>query len=119
MVKFALTSLLGTICDFLSFTFLFTKILPVFWSEICAALVGMAINFFMQKKFVFRLNRNIHTAFLLSIFFSFVFMFSFAFILHTLTKTEYFAQNLILAKVLVMGVKFMLNYFTKHWIFEK
>ncbi len=36
-----------------------------------------------------------------------------------LGKIQFFAEQLILAKVLIMGSKFVLNYFTKRWVFEK
>ncbi len=119
MVKFATTSLLGTGLDFLSFTLLFRYILPVFWAELCSAFIGMVVNFFMQKKFVFTLNRKASTAFLLSVAFSFVFMFAGAFVMKGLSQTEFFADFLIGAKILVMGGKFLLNYFSKRWVFEK
>lgn len=119
MVKFGTTSLLGTGLDFLSFTLIFRHALPVFWAELCSAFIGMVVNFFMQKKFVFNLNRKASTAFLLSVAFSFVFMFAGAFVMKALSQTTFFADFLIGAKILVMGGKFLLNYFSKRWVFEK
>ncbi len=119
MTKFATSSLVGTAADFLSFTFIFRQFLPLFWVEICASLVGMIINFFMQKRFVFTLNRKPSSAFVLSILFSFCFMYLGALGISYLGKIQFFAEQLILAKVLIMGSKFVLNYFTKRWVFEK
>jgi hypothetical protein len=73
----------------------------------------------MQKKFVFSLNRKASTAFFLSIGFSFVFMFIGAFAMKSLSQTALFADFLSGAKILVMGGKFLLNYFSKRWVFEK
>ena len=119
MSKFAATSLLGTGLDFLSFTFIFRLILPLFWAEIGAALIGMIVNFFMQKKFVFQLNRKVQAAFILSIAVSFLLMFAGAFALTSLVKLAPFAAYPLLAKITVMGLKFVFNFFSKRWIFEK
>jgi putative flippase GtrA len=119
MSKFAATSLLGTGLDFLSFTFIFRLILPLFWAEIGAALIGMIVNFFMQKKFVFQLNRKVQAAFILSIAVSFILMFAGAFALTSLVKIEPFTTFPLIAKVTVMGMKFVFNFFSKRWIFEK
>ncbi|GAB5539548.1 MAG: hypothetical protein Salg2KO_16510 [Salibacteraceae bacterium] len=119
MLKFGTSSLLGTGMDFLSFTFIFRFFMPIFWAELCSAFIGMVVNFFMQKRFVFDLNRRVSTAFLLSISFSFVFMFAGAFAMESLAKTDMFGEFLIGAKLLVMGAKFLLNYFSKRWVFEK
>lgn len=119
MSKFAATSLLGTSLDFLSFTFIFRLLLPLFWAEIGAALIGMIVNFYMQKRFVFQLNRKVQTAFILSIAVSFILMFAGAFALTAFVSFEPFASFPLIAKVCVMGMKFVFNYFSKKWIFEK
>lgn len=93
--------------------------MPLFWAEICAAFIGMVINFFMQKRFVFTLNRKPTNAFLLSVAFSLAFMYLGAIGIKTLSEIEFFAQHLLIAKVIVMGSKFVLNYFSKRWVFEK
>ncbi len=119
MTKFGTSSLLGTAADFLSFSFVFRFFIPLFWAEICAAFIGMVINFFMQKRFVFTLNRKPTNAFLLSVAFSLAFMYLGAIGIKTLSEFEFFAQHLLIAKVIVMGSKFVLNYFSKRWVFEK
>lgn len=119
MGKFGLSSALGTLADFLSFTFIFLKIFPLFYAELCAAFIGMVFNFFMQKRFVFQLQRTAHSAFFLSILFSIVVMMVGAYLLTLLATIPFFAANIIMAKVLIMGFKFGLNYFSKRWVFEK
>lgn len=119
MGKFATTSLLGTGLDFLTFTFIFRLIMPLFWAEIAAAFIGMIVNFFMQKRFVFQLNRKAETAFILSVAVSFVLMFAGAFAITNLVKIEFFAMYPLVAKITVMGAKFVFNFFSKRWIFEK
>jgi len=118
MSKFGLVSVFATLADLGSFTFLFRHMFPLFWAEICSAFIGMIINFFLQKRFVFDLNRKVSNAFMLSIGFSFAFMFLGAFCLAEIVKIPFFAEYVILAKLIVMGSKFILNYFTKRWIFE-
>lgn len=119
MTKFGTSSLLGTAADFLSFSFVFRFLTPLFWAEICAAFIGMVINFFMQKRFVFTLNRKPTNAFLLSVAFSLAFMYLGALGIKTLGDIEFFAEHLLLAKLIVMGSKFVLNFFSKRWVFEK
>ncbi|NJM91414.1 MAG: hypothetical protein HC861_00910 [Rhodospirillaceae bacterium] len=36
-----------------------------------------------------------------------------------LASVKFFGENILAAKVLVMGCKFGLNYFSKRWVFEK
>lgn len=118
IIKFGLVSGLATICDFALFTFVLTKVLPVFWAELGAAFVGMIINFFMQKRFVFMLNRKAYQAFFLSITTSVLLMVLGAFAMKGLTEIAFFATHLVIAKILIMGSKFLVNYFTKRWVFE-
>lgn len=119
MGKFGLSSALGTLVDFLLFSFVFLELFPLFYAEICAALCGMIVNYFMHKHFVFQMQRKAYAAFALSIVFSFVVMILGAWLLTLLAAIPFLAANILIAKVVVMGCKFALNYFSKRWVFEK
>lgn len=119
MVFFGGVSSIATLLDFVLFRFVFYYVLPLFWAEILASLIGMVLNFFLQKKYVFELKRKSYTAFFLSLLFSLIILFFGGFILTQLTKIELFATYISLAKLSTMGIKFLFNFFSKQWVFEK
>ncbi len=79
----------------------------------------MIINFFLQKKFVFELKRKAINAFILSVVSSVIVMSIGALVITQLTKIEYLALHISIAKILVIGMKFGMNFFIKQWVFEK
>jgi putative flippase GtrA len=119
MWRFGITSGLATGIDFILFSFVFVNYMNVFSAELLAGGIGMLINFFLQKKYVFKLQRNVYQALALSIGFSLIGLFLGAFLIKGLATISFFAAHLMLAKVLVIGSKFLFNYFTKRWVFEK
>lgn len=119
MLKYAGVSYVGTVVDFLLFRFAFFYWFPLFYAELFASFIGMIINFFLQKKYVFTPSRNAYFAFGLSILSSFIVMSLGAFLITQLIKLPLFESFITLAKIGVIGIKFLLNFFTKRWIFEK
>lgn len=119
VLKFATSSAVATLVDFCLFTFVLSHYLDIFYAEIISGFVGMTINFFLQKKYVFDLQRNQVWAFVLSIVFSFVGLFLGGLLMQHLAKMDLFIEYLFVAKLIVIGAKFIFNYFTKRWIFEK
>lgn len=119
LAKFGASSVVATGADILLFTFVFTQFLPVFESEILSGFIGMLINFVLQKRFVFHLQRNQYLAFFMSVGFSLFGLFLGGFLIQSLVKIELLATYLILPKLIVTGFKFFFNYFTKRWVFEK
>ncbi|MFT6137647.1 MAG: putative flippase GtrA [Salibacteraceae bacterium] len=119
LAKFGASSVVATGLDILLFTFVFTNFLPVFESEILSGFIGMLVNFVLQKRFVFHLQRNQYMAFFLSLGFSLFGLFLGGFLIESLVKIELLATYLILPKLMVTGFKFFFNYFTKRWVFEK
>ena len=119
LAKFGASSVVATGADILLFTFVFTQFLPVFESEILSGFIGMLINFVLQKRFVFHLQRNQYLAFFMSVGFSLFGLFLGGFLIQSLVKIELLATYLILPKLILTGFKFFFNYFTKRWVFEK
>ena len=119
LAKFGASSVVATGADILLFTFVFSQFLPVFESEILSGFIGMLINFVLQKRFVFHLQRNQYLAFFMSVGFSLFGLFLGGFLIQSLVKIELLATYLILPKLIVTGFKFFFNYFTKRWVFEK
>ncbi len=119
ITKFGASSVVATAVDICLFTFVLTKFLPVFQSELISGFIGMLINFALQKRFVFHLQRNQYAAFALSVSFSLIALFLGGILIDNLVRVELLATYIILPKLIVTGFKFFFNYFTKRWVFEK
>jgi putative flippase GtrA len=114
-----MSSVIATATDILLFTLVFTTFLPVFESELISGFIGMCINFVLQKKYVFDLQRNQLIAFILSIILSIVALLLGGLLIDFLVEFDLMAKYLIIPKLIVIGSKFFFNFFTKRWIFEK
>lgn len=117
--RFGVISLLATAVDFILFRFLFIRYFSPFYAELCSAFIGMVINFFMQKRFVFVRKRKVEYAFVLSILFSFAVMYFGALFIKLLYTYPFLAKHPSIAKLIVIGSKFVVNYVSKKWVFEK
>ena len=121
--------MVATIVDYLLYQFVFTKFLgdgPVLfpwftvdYADLAAAFCGMLVNFYLQTKFVFKMERSVLITFILSVLFSLVILLFGSWLMHKLKLIQFFATYIMAAKVLVTGFKFIINFFTKKWVFEK
>jgi len=118
--KFAASSGIATLVDMGLFALL-AKItsIPVEIINIFSSLVGMIINFLLQKKFIFELNRKVSTAFILSLLVSFGGIFISTSIIYLLKRFELFQLYPILAKIIATGIVFFYNFYLKRFSFEK
>lgn len=119
LTKFATSSAIATLVDICLFIFVLYPILNVFLAEFISGFVGMIINFYLQKKYVFKLNRDAYAAFSLSILFSLIALLLGSLIMKGLVTFPILAAYIIIPKIMVIGFKFFFNFFTKKWIFEK
>ncbi len=119
ITKFATSSAIATAVDICLFMFVFYPILNIFLAEFFSGFIGMIINFYLQKKYVFKLNRNAYIAFSLSIFFSLIALLIGSLLMKGLVTIPILATYVIIPKIMVIGFKFFFNFFTKKWIFEK
>lgn len=120
-LKFAITSSIATSIDYGIYIFLTTMMLTSeSTSHAISYSVGMIINFFLQKRFIFLLQRKLYQAFGLSVIFSLVgWLISQGVFNLLILYTEFFQQNDILAKIIVTFVIFFYNFYTKRFSFEK
>lgn len=120
-IKFGLTSSLATAIDYgiyLSFTMLFFINESV--SHAISYGVAMVINFLMQKRFIFKLQRKVGYAFGLSVMFSLIgWTLSQVFFNFFILNFDFFAKYDVLAKILATGIIFLYNFYTKRFSFEK
>jgi putative flippase GtrA len=118
--KFAASSGIATLVDMGLFALL-SKItnIPVEIINIFSSLVGMIINFLLQKKYIFKLNRKVRTAFLLSLAVSLGGIFISTSIIYGLKTIPIFQNQPIFAKIIATGIVFFYNFYLKRFSFEK
>ncbi|MEE9439118.1 MAG: GtrA family protein [Saprospiraceae bacterium] len=118
--KFAASSGIATLVDFGVFQSLisWTQI-PEEIINIISSSIGMLINFLLQKKYIFKLNRSIKSTFLLSFAVSIGGIFLSTTIIYLLTKITIFAATPMLAKIVATGIVFFYNFYLKRFVFEK
>jgi len=118
--KFAASSGVATLVDMGLFALL-SKItsVPVEIINIFSSLVGMVINFVLQKKYIFQLNRKVSTAFILSLLVSLGGIVISTSIIFGLKRIEIFQIYPILAKIIATGIVFFYNFYLKRFSFEK
>jgi putative flippase GtrA len=120
-VKFAITSSIATAIDYGIYISLTTIIMASeSTSHAISYTIGMIINFFLQKRFIFLLQRKLYQAFGLSVVFSLVgWLISQGLFNLLILYTDFFHNNDILAKIIVTFVIFFYNFYTKRFSFEK
>lgn len=118
-LKYAATALVATSFDYLSFFLLIELGVFITTAQFTANAIGLLINFFMLKKFVFKLNRSVLTSFQLVLLFAIMGLGLSTYLVHILHKISFFNEHLIILKILVTGIIFLYNFYTKRFSFEK
>lgn len=131
-LKFAMTSSVATFFDFCIYSFFVFFIFSqdgntananqMAISSVIGASVGMIINFFLQKKFVFQLKRKLYIALFFSILVSLGGIAMDGIIVGTLGQLAIFKGAEILKlgpKFIAKGVIFFYNFYMKRFVFEK
>lgn len=120
-LKYGASSAVATSVDYLVFFLIvhFTSVSYATLAQVFAYACGLLTNFFLQKRFVFALNRNVYTTFQLSLSFSLLGLFVSSSLIYLLSQTAFFKEYLILAKILVTGVMFLYNFYSKRFAFER
>lgn len=118
-LKFAITSSVATLVDYLLYLFLVYLFFGPVVSNIISAGTGMITNFVLQKKFVFLLKRDLKVAFLLSVFFSLAGIGLSTLFIYLLNLLPFFQVHQYITKLLVTGIIFFYNFYTKRFAFEK
>ncbi len=118
-IKFASTSLVATLVDYTLYLSLVYSGFPSVKSNVVSASTGFIVNFFLQKKFIFQLRRKAYHTFLISLSFSLLGIAVSSGLIYLLVKSPFFEQYQYVTKLLVTGVMFFYNYYTKQWAFER
>ncbi len=118
-LKFAGSSSLATIIDYCLYQILIYKNFAPASANIASSGTGMIINFFLQKKYVFKLNRKVRFAFAISLASSLGGLAFSTTIIHNLSKIVFFSENQFITKAIVTGCIFFYNFYMKRFAFEK
>ncbi len=120
-LKFAITSSIATAIDYGIYILLTTLMLASdSTAHAISYTVGMIINFFLQKRFIFLLKRKLYQAFGLTVIFSLIgWLISQGLFNGLISYIDFFRQNDILAKIIVTFVIFFYNFYSKRFSFEK
>lgn len=117
--KFALTSLVATVIDYgLYMILVYQSFTPVIANTI-AYTIAVIINFTLQKKFVFSMEREAKRVFLLAVGVSVVGLGLSNLIIWKLTQYSFFMDYQFLTKLIATGLVFFWNFYMKRFVFEK
>ena len=120
-LKYGASSAVATSVDYLVF-FSVVHLLTVKYTTLAQVLAyscGLLTNFFLQKSFVFELKRTVSKTFQPSLSFSLLGLIISSVLIYALSQVEFFLDYLILTKVLVTGIMFAYNFYTKRFAFER
>lgn len=118
-VKFASTSAVATTVDYIIYLSLVYSGFNKVYSNITSASIGFLVNFFLQKKFIFTLRRKVHSTFLISMSFSAAGIGISTLLIFLFNKNPFLDHHQYLTKLLVTGIMFFYNFYTKRIAFEK
>ncbi len=118
-IKFASSSLVATIADYLIYLSLVNRVFIPEISQVISAGTGMLINFGLQKKYIFELNRKLRAAFLISVLTSIIGLAIGVGLISLLNKNPWLQEHQIVTKLMVTGTIFFYNFYLKRFAFEK
>jgi len=117
-LRFASTSFIATVVDYSLYLILVYSGFAKVGSNIFSASTGFLVNFFLQKKYIFDLRRAVSHTFLISFSCSLVGIAISSTLIYFLIKFAFFDYYQYITKLLVTGIMFFYNYYTKRWAFE-
>jgi putative flippase GtrA len=117
-LRFAASSSVATLADYLLYLLLVTTLSPVV-SNLISASTGMVINFILQKRYIFQLKRRLYVAFGISLFSSVVGIGIGTLLIWLLNQFSFFAAHQYVTKALVTGLVFFYNFYMKRFAFER
>jgi len=118
-IKFAGSSTIATIVDYCLYQVLIYYSFMPAKANLISAGTGLIINFILQKKYIFDLNRKLSTAFVISLISSLIGLAISTLFIHNLSKIDFFDKYQIITKALATGLIFFYNFYTKRFAFEK
>ena len=118
-LRFAGTSSIATVVDYGLFLILAYSGMSKVHSNLISATCGFLVNFVLQRKYIFESRRKVRTSFLISLGFSLIGISISTFFIYLLSQIPFFDLYPFITKLLVTGIMFFYNYYTKQIAFEK
>jgi putative flippase GtrA len=122
-LRFALTSSVATIIDYGIYLALVYTLFEPAISNLISASCGLLVNFFLQKKYVFSLNRKLSHAFFMAVGVSLGGIGLGTLIIWGLTSIPVYiiSEDItkIAVKLIATGLVFFYNFYMKRFVFEK
>lgn len=118
-LRFALTSIIATAFDYILYLILFYFFFSTELSNIISYSLAVILNFLLQKKYVFQLKNEVKKTFVISMLFSFLGLIFSTGMLSYLNKLDFFYTYQFFTKMLVTGIIFFYNFYTKKFAFER
>ncbi len=116
--KFLTSSVIATGVDYALFLLLDWLWFDPVMAHTISYPIAVLVNFYLQKRFIFELNRKAHHAFVISMLFSVLGWGLGVGMMWFLVKLPVLCDWPILAKIIVTGVLFFFNFYTKRYAFE-
>ena len=116
--KFFTSSVIATGVDYALFFLLDWTIFDPVTAHAISYPIAVVVNFYLQKRFIFSLKRSTRAAFAISMIFSAIGWGLGVAMMFFLVKIPLLAQWPVLAKIIVTGVLFFFNFYTKRYAFE-
>lgn len=118
-IRFASTSSIATAIDYGLYLLLVYSGLPKVGSNLISASCGFLVNFTLQRKFIFVLQRKVGATFLLSMSFSILGIGCSTLFIFLFNKIPFFDHHQYITKLVVIGIMFFYNFYTKQFAFER
>jgi len=117
-IPFALTGLVATGINFGVYLLLVDRYLPPGPATVIAYSSSVLLNFFLQRYFVFKLNRSVQSAFALSMLVSVGGLMLDWLIVTGLHSFPYLGDQEWVIKLAATGIVFFYNFYAKRRVFE-
>ncbi|MDX1665932.1 MAG: GtrA family protein [Saprospiraceae bacterium] len=118
-VRFAMTGAVATAVDYLLYLLLVSYFFSPVVSNLISFSIAVVLNFLMQKRFVFLLQRSFSSALLGSLLVSAGGLTLSTAIIYALSQSTFFDQRQYITKLCATGVVFFYNFYLKRFVFEK
>lgn len=118
-LRYATASAVATVVDYALWFLLVAMGSAATLAHFISYPVGVLLNFYLQRKYIFNLRRKLRHTFLLAMTISAIGWWAGTALMALLMHVPLFASTPVMAKLLVNGLLFLYNFYLKRFAFEK